>query len=66
MTAPCPRAAACSRRGRGAPSPQLHVFRNQSVGRTWSDAASFPRFATVIRIRMSSGPAFAYSTKTSK
>ena len=48
--------------------PSFHdqVFRNQSVGSTWSRAASGPRLWTVTRIRMSSGPSLAYSRKTSK
>jgi len=41
-------------------------FRNQSVGSRCSSAASGPRLAAVIRTRMSSGAALAYSTKTSK
>jgi hypothetical protein len=45
---------------------QDHVFRNHRVGKTWRTAASSPRLATVIRMTVSSGPAFKYSTKTSK
>src|SRR4029453_7831499 len=46
--------------------PQDHWLRNQVVGNKGSAAASGPRLATVIRIRMSLGDAFAYSAKTSK
>ena len=45
---------------------QVQVFRNQSVGSTWSGAGSGPRLSTVTRIRTSFGLAFAYSTRTSK
>ena len=45
---------------------QDQVLRNHSVGSTCSVAASGPRLCTVIRIRMSSGDALAYSTNTSK
>ena len=41
-------------------------FRNQRVGKMCTSAASGPRFTAVIFTRMSSGPPFAYSTKTSK
>jgi len=41
-------------------------FRNHSVGRRCSSAASGPRLAAVIFTRMSSGPALAHSTKMSK
>ena len=41
-------------------------FRNHSVGRRCSSAASGPRFTAVIFTRMSSVPPLAYSTKTSK
>src|ERR1700675_300222 len=46
--------------------PHDHVLQNHSVGRTRSRAASGPRLCTEIRTRMSSGPALAYSTNTSK
>ena len=48
------------------PRPSDHVLRNQTVGSRRSVAASGPRLCTVIRVRMSSGPALAYSTTTSK
>ena len=55
------------RRLRGmARDPADQLLRNQSVGSTCSAAASGPRLAAVIWIRMSSGAALAYSTKTSK
>ena len=63
------RSAACAsraRRGRLLPWSQAHVFLNHSVGSTWIGAASGPRFAIVMRARMSSGAVFAYSTVTSK
>src|SRR6266480_1258992 len=44
---------------------QLQVLRNQRVGKICRAAASGPRFARVIRIRMSFGEALAYSAKTS-
>ena len=75
---PCA-ASACSARATGvpgsatrairgfAPPPRHdHVLRNHSVGSTCSGAASGPRLHTLIRTRMSSGDAFAYSTNTSK
>src|SRR5262245_42648315 len=43
-----------------------HVLRNHSVGRRCTIAASGPRFHTLIRIKISSGVAFAYSMKISK
>src|SRR5213596_938227 len=46
--------------------PQDHWLRNQAIGSKCSVAASGPRLATVIRIRMSLGDAFAYSAKISK
>ena len=46
--------------------PQIQVFRNHNVGKTWSRAVSGPRFVTVIRMRMSSGVFFAYSAQTSQ
>ena len=46
--------------------PHDHVFRNQSVGRRCTRAASGPRLWTETRIRRSSGPSLATSTKTSK
>ena len=54
------------RTGRSAVPCQDHRLRNQSVGRTWSSAASGPRLWTLIRIRTSSGESLAYSTNTSK
>ena len=36
-----------------------HVSRNQRVGSTWSESVSGPRFRIVIRMRVSSGSAFA-------
>lgn len=53
-------------KGFGWSSPQDQVFRNHSVGKTRTRAASGPRLCTVMRMRMSSGLSFAYSTKTSK
>ena len=41
-------------------------MRNQTVGRSQIGAFSGPRFAAVMRINMSSSPAFAYSMYTSK
>jgi hypothetical protein len=41
-------------------------FRNHSVGKRCSSAASGPRLAVVILTRMSSALPLAYSTKTSK
>ena len=58
------RAAVSSPRRR--PMPQDQVLRNQSVGSSAEAAASGPRLMASIRIRMSSAPALAYSTKTSK
>ncbi len=52
--------------GRAVPGFHDQVLRAQSCGSTCSRAASGPRFSTVIRIRMSSGAALAYSTVTSK
>ena len=52
--------------GRAPLPPHDHVLRNHTVGSTWSVAGSGPRFSTVIRTRMSSGEALAYSTNTSK
>ena len=43
-----------------------HVLRNHSVGSTCSAASRGERLCTVMRHRMSSGPALAYSTSTSK
>jgi hypothetical protein len=40
-----------------------HVLRNHTVGSRSSLAVSEPRLITVIRIRISLGTAFAYSTK---
>ena len=57
---------AATRAGFGPPCVPDQVLRNHSVGRTWSVAAVGPRFVTPMRIRMSSGAAFAYSTTTSK
>jgi len=42
------------------------MLRNHSVGRMWSGAASGPRLTAVMRMRMSSAEALAYSTNTSK
>ena len=42
--------------------PHAHVLRSHTVGSTWSIAGSGPRFVAVIRISISSGAAFAYST----
>ncbi len=42
------------------------VLRNHKLGRTCRLAASGPRLATPISIRMSAGVALAYSTKTSR
>ena len=53
-------------RAAGFESPQDQVLRNQTVGSRRMLAASGPRFATVILIRMSSVSALAYSTNTSK
>src|SRR5277367_1694657 len=47
-------------------SDHIHVFRNQTVGKRWSDAASGPLFETLILIARSSAPPLAYSTRTSK
>jgi len=47
-------------------SCHVQLLRNQSVGNRWSGAASGPRLATVRRIKISSGEAFAYSAVTSK
>jgi hypothetical protein len=58
--------AACRSPGRGTSPPHDQVLRNQIVGRTCRVAGSGSRLWTVIRIRMSSGEALAYSTKTSK
>ena len=55
--------------GRGVSSPvpfQAQVLRNHTCGRTCSGADSWLRLYTVMRISVSSGLAFAYSTKTSK
>jgi hypothetical protein len=54
--------------GMSSSIPPFHdqVFRNQSVRRTCNGAGAGPRLCAVIRTRMSSGAAFAYSTKTSK
>ncbi len=52
--------------GRMAPTSHDHVLRNQSVGSRSSSAGSALRLATVILTRMSSAPALAYSTVTSK
>ena len=41
-------------------------FLNHSVGRRCSGAGARPRLIAVMRTRTSSGPAFAYSTNTSK
>lgn len=41
--------------GFAAPGHLVHVFRSQSVGRTWRAAASGPRFQIVTRTRISSG-----------
>jgi len=46
--------------------PQRQVLRHQIVGRRSSGAACGPRFQAVIRTRISSHEAFAYSTNTSK
>ncbi len=65
-----PRARPCRRPRRsdgfGGSGHHAQVFRNQSVGSTWSVAGSGPRLAAVMRTSTSSGAAFAYSTKTSK
>ena len=53
-------------RGFGIPGRQSHVLRAQRCGSTCSSAASGPRLSMVIRIRISSGVALAYSTITSK
>ena len=62
--------AICARRGLvpyDSPSrPHDHVLRNHKVGKTRRAAACGPRFAIAMRIRMSSGLPFAYSTVTSK
>jgi len=52
--------------GRGVSAGAVQVLRNQRVGRRCSVAGSGPRFATVMSASSSSGPSFAYSTKTSK
>ena len=49
---------------RSAPQPQ--VLRNQRCGSTCSAAACGPRLNASMRMQMSSGAAFAYSTTTSK
>ncbi len=54
------------RTGFSPSSPHDQVFRNHSVGRRCSRAASLPRLWTDTLIRMSSGPSLAYSRKTSK
>ena len=48
------------------PGAQDQVFRNHRCGNRCSGAAAAPRFVAVISIRMSSGPALAYLTATSK
>src|SRR3954451_4608218 len=52
--------------GRSESGCHDHVFRNQSVGIRLNSAGRAPRFATVMRMQMSSTSAFAYSTNTSK
>src|SRR6185369_2416801 len=52
--------------GFAVPGDHVQVFRNQSVGRRCTVAASGPRFQTLIRTSTSAGDAFAYSTNTSK
>jgi hypothetical protein len=47
-------------------APHDHVLRNQTVGSRCSVAVSTLRLAAVIRIKMSFGPFFAYSTVISK
>ena len=56
-TAPSPSRARCAASASSPRRVRPHdqVLRNQSVGSTCSGAASGPRLATVIRIRMSSG-----------
>ena len=49
---PPDRELARRRFGRRLSVPQLQVLRNQSVGRTWSGAASGPRFVAVTRMKM--------------
>ena len=51
-------AAVCVR-----PDPQDQVLRNQRVGSRWSSAGSGPRLNASSRIKISSGPPLAYSTK---
>ena len=60
------REALSRRRGRGAPGSHDHVLRNHSVGSRCSGARSGPRLVAVMRTRMSSAEALAYSTTTSK
>src|SRR5271156_3641028 len=52
--------------GFGWSGHHIQVLRNHRVGSTCKVAASGPRFATLIWIKMSVGEAFAYSTNTSK
>ena len=46
--------------------PHDHALRNQSVGSMCSGQGSGPRLSMRMRIRISSGEAFAYSIVTSK
>ena len=50
--------------GRTCPTPTS--LRNQRVGSRWSVAGSGPRLVAVMRMKMSSGAALAYSTMMSK
>jgi hypothetical protein len=56
----------CGKEGFGWSGHHIQVLRNHRVGSTARLAVFGPRLATLIRIRMSVGAAFAYSTKTSK
>ena len=51
--------------GRSAEPDHDQVLRDQSCGSSQSVAGSGPRLTARSRIRMSSGPALAYSTNTS-
>src|SRR4051812_42144623 len=59
----CP--SICAMLGRVEFSLHDQVLRYHSVGRTCRTAETSPRLQSVIWTRMSSGPALAYSTKTS-
>src|SRR5215510_2249465 len=54
------------RSGRGSSPCHDHGSRSQTVGRRCTVEAADPRLQTVIWMRISSGEALAYSTKTSK